>query len=305
MRSRFLIFLSILFVFILVLNGQNSAKGGAGYVGSETCKGCHEDSYRSYTKSIHSKKAILGSPADRDACESCHGPGAQHVERDGGRGVGIFAFGKKISAKDRSSRCLSCHEESKHAAFWDMSKHRSADLSCDNCHTVHSMKEKNLKAQDPELCLTCHLKIKVKTHKQSRHPLKEGRMSCNDCHNPHGSFGLRMVRADTFNELCYKCHSEKRGPYMWQHPPVEENCLNCHVAHGSNHSKLLIRKPPLLCQGCHDFSRHPGTIYTKFETFRGAATSGKNRMFARSCLNCHSDIHGSNGPAARGKAFVR
>jgi len=105
--------------------------------------------------------------------------------------------------------------------------------------------------------------------------------------------------------LCYQCHAEKRGPFMWQHPPVDENCLSCHTPHGSNHAKLLQSKPPLLCQSCHDESRHPGTIYTRFETFQGGATSGKNRMFARACLNCHSAIHGGNAPSLRGQTHVR
>jgi hypothetical protein len=60
---------------------------------------------------------------------------------------------------------------------------------------------------------------------------------------------------------------------------------------------------PQVCRNCHDVSRHPSTPYTRFETFQGRTPT--NRMFARSCLNCHSNIHGSNGPAARGKTFVR
>jgi len=303
--KKVLIFLPFLFAFFLVINVQRNAEGNAGYAGPETCKGCHEDSFNSYTKSIHAKKAISNSPANKEGCESCHGPGAQHAEKGGGKGEAIFTFGKKIDAKEKSSKCLACHEESKKVAFWDMSKHKSARVSCDNCHSVHSSGEKNLKAKEPELCFTCHLDVKVKTNKQSRHPIKEGKIRCNDCHNPHGSFGSKMVKADTFNELCHKCHSEKRGPFMWEHAPVEENCLNCHTAHGSNHSKLLTRKVPQICQSCHDWSRHPGTIYTSFETFQGTAATGKKRMFARSCLNCHSNIHGSNGPSTRGRTFVR
>jgi hypothetical protein len=77
------------------------------------------------------------------------------------------------------------------------------------------------------------------------------------------------------------------------------------VPHGSNHTKPLTSRPPLLCQKCHDAPQHPGNIYTNFETFRGTAASSKNRMFARACLNCHSNIHGSMGPSTRGKHFVR
>jgi hypothetical protein len=46
-------------------------------------------------------------------------------------------------------------------------------------------------------------------------------------------------------------------------------------------------------------------VYTRFETFQGTATSGKNRMFARACMNCHSNIHGSNAPSLRGQTLVR
>jgi DmsE family decaheme c-type cytochrome len=312
MGKRDFILLSGFFIFLLIFGGQTIVKGDTNYVGSETCKGCHEDYYNSYAKSIHAKKAIPGSPVNTGECESCHGPGAEHAEKGGGKGVAIFAFGKKVDAREKASKCLACHGETKDLAFWDMSKHKSADISCDNCHSIHSVavKEKNLKAMEPALCFGCHLNIKVLSNKQSRHPVNEKlvsnqKLTCSSCHNPHGSFGTKMVRADSPNELCYQCHSEKRGPYMWQHPPVEENCLNCHTPHGSNHAKLLTSKVPQLCQSCHDASRHPGTIYTGFETFQGTATSGKNRMFARACLNCHSNIHGSNGPSVRGRVFVR
>jgi predicted CXXCH cytochrome family protein len=89
---------------------------------------------------------------------------------------------------------------------------------------------------------------------------------------------------------------------MWEHPPVEENCLTCHKPHGSNHSKLLNRRPPELCQSCHDWTQHPGSPYTSFDTF---SAGHSNRLVARACLNCHSQIHGSNGPASRGLHFVR
>ncbi|MEW6586492.1 MAG: cytochrome c3 family protein, partial [Nitrospirota bacterium] len=102
---------------------------------------------------------------------------------------------------------------------------------------------------------------------------------------------------------CYSCHAEKRGPYLWVHPPVEEDCLNCHVPHGSNHSKLLIRKPHLLCHSCHDSLGHLGDLHTSFESFKGPNT--RNFFVARSCLNCHTNIHGSNGPAQRGSHFLR
>ncbi len=298
-----LLFFSIS-VFLWVAFPSADVRGSDGIVGVETCKGCHEDRYATYAISTHAKKGIPNSPANKDGCESCHGPGAAHVEKSGEKGVGIFIFSKRIAdARSKSAKCLSCHEEARDMAFWDLAKHKTVGVSCDNCHTVHSGTQKNLKATQPDLCNICHRPIRAQENKQSHHPIREGKMKCTDCHDHHGGFGPKMVKADSMNELCYKCHADKRGPYMWQHPPVEENCLTCHTPHGSNISKLLVSRVPLLCQACHDYTRHPGTIYTKFETFQGASIS--NKMFARACLNCHSSIHGSNAPSLRGKTHVR
>ena len=324
MGKRVLFGSSVFFVFLFILGSQTIVKGEANYVGSETCKGCHEAAFTSYAKSIHAKKAIPGSPINAEGCESCHGPGAQHVEKGGGRGVGIFTFGKKVDPKEKSAKCLGCHEESKTLAFWNMNRHQSAGNACDNCHSVHKGVNKLLVAREPDLCFNCHQAIRAQTNKQSRHPVNEKfvshqKITCSSCHDTMGSFVVepvnssstrigtgtgKMLRADSLNELCYKCHAEKRGPFLWEHPPVEENCLTCHEAHGSNHSKLLSQKAPLLCQDCHT-TGHPSSPLTALSSFTGPATSGKNRFFARSCLNCHTNIHGSNGPGSRGGAFTR
>jgi len=306
--KKLLTFLPVLSIFILLCGvfPRGEVRGSDGIVGAEICKGCHEDHYNSFAKSIHGNKQIANSPVNRDACESCHGPGGAHVEKSGEKGVGILIFSKKFAdAREKSNRCLSCHGDSRDLSFWDLAKHRTVGVSCDNCHTVHSMTRRNLKAPQPELCNICHRAIRSQENKQSHHPIREGRMKCTDCHDHHGSFGPKMLKAESINELCYRCHAEKRGPFMWEHPPVQENCATCHTPHGSNHNKLLNSRVPQLCQSCHDAAQHPGTPYTSFNTFQGSATSGKNRMFAQACLNCHSTIHGSNGPSTRGERHVR
>ncbi|MBF0538369.1 MAG: DmsE family decaheme c-type cytochrome [Nitrospirae bacterium] len=282
-----------------------------GYVGSETCKGCHPTQYETYKKSVHSKTQVKG-PGSKEACETCHGPGAKHVEKGGGRGVEIFTFiGKNVDPKAKQEKCLACHQENKNQVFWSMSMHSQEDVACDTCHNPHSGNDKSLRKAQPDLCFGCHKDIRTMTSKQSHHPIREGKVLCSDCHDPHGEFGPKMIKAETANELCYKCHSEKRGPYMFEHPPVEENCLTCHNPHGSNHSRLLVQKMPTLCQDCHDSgSGHPPTPYTAYGGFGTlsqptASTSEAFRLLARSCLNCHTNIHGSNGPADAGQRFVR
>lgn len=298
---------SVCFVVLgfLIFLYTNNAFSNVSRGDMDACKSCHEDYYKSFINSIHGKKSISGSPINQEGCVVCHTNGAMHVEKGGGKGVEVFTFGKKVDSKEKSSKCLFCHKESKTTAFWDMSKHKSNGVACTDCHLIHSKAEKGLISKEKELCYSCHKDIKMQFNKQSHHPVNEGKMKCSSCHTPHGGFGPKMILADAINELCYNCHADKRGPFMYEHPPVEENCLNCHSVHGSNHNRMLSKKQPLLCQSCHDWSLHPGTPYTSFESFVGAATAGKNRQIGRGCMNCHSNIHGSNGPSTRGLRFVR
>jgi DmsE family decaheme c-type cytochrome len=302
MKKGSFILLFMLAGFSLILVTWNMAIGDSGFVGSEACKDCHEAYYNKFTKSVHGKKAIPGTPINRDGCESCHGPGAQHVEKGGGKGVAIFAFSRKESAGSRSEKCFACHGDMKGMENWNMSMHKTADIACDMCHSPHAAKvEKDLlKEREPSLCFNCHKNIRAKFNKQSHHPIQEQfvarqALKCSSCHNPMGKANIKaMIRADSVNDLCYKCHAEKRGPYAFEHPPVPENCLFCHEIHGSNHAKLLVRKVPFLCQSCHNVEGHPSQPYTNLHSFGGPATSGRNRFFGRGCLNCHGNIHGSS-----------
>jgi DmsE family decaheme c-type cytochrome len=150
-----------------------------------------------------------------------------------------------------------------------------------------------------EQCFTCHKDIRADTWKTSHHPIREGKITCTDCHNPHGSTTAKMLAATSVNDQCYTCHTEKRGPFLWEHPPVRESCLNCHTPHGSNHIKLQRTSVPFLCQQCHSNTRHPGTLYDglRVPTIDNPNLAS-NRLFNRGCPDCHAAIHGSNHPSA-------
>ena len=157
-----------------------------------------------------------------------------------------------------------------------------------------------------ETCYQCHKQQRAEFRKRSHMPLPEGKMSCVDCHNPHGSTTRSLLNADSVNDVCYTCHAEKRGPFLWEHAPVRESCINCHKPHGSNHDKLLVGARPYLCQQCHNLSvGHNGTFYRDGQTAAGALQGGGQspRVIGRTCQNCHSQIHGSNHPA--GARFQR
>jgi DmsE family decaheme c-type cytochrome len=126
----------------------------------------------------------------------------------------------------------------------------------------------------------------------------EGKMSCSDCHNPHGSAGPKLVKRDSINDTCYTCHAEKRGPFVHSHEPVTEDCSNCHNAHGTTVPAMLKARPPLLCQQCH--TPHAQTGDGPIPGQLTSATRSQNSVTiwqGRSCLNCHTQVHGSNNPS--------
>jgi hypothetical protein len=64
---------------------------------------------------------------------------------------------------------------------------------------------------------------------------------------------------------------------------------------------MLVSKPPIFCQRCHVSTRHPSTIY--YAALIGSGATPSVRIYARSCVTCHSAIHGSNHPS--GQRFIR
>jgi len=301
----------------------SSAPAIAQAPGPDVCKNCHAGYVETFEASIHGKKGHPKSPANAGGCAVCHGDGTEHVKAGGGRGVGGIVNpsprNKSMPAEAKSNICLGCHSDNRHLAFWDAGRHRKNDVSCSNCHSTHGGNDSLLRVENPpiqpyvntsqvpqhEVCFTCHRDIRAQVFRPSHHPIQEGKVKCTNCHNPHGALSHAMLLHETVNEQCYSCHADKRGPFIFEHPPVEENCLTCHNPHGSRSARLLREKPPNLCQDCHDAAQHPGTAYDLTEAFPPVGTAPNTRFIARSCLNCHQLIHGSNAPASKGRRFVR
>jgi DmsE family decaheme c-type cytochrome len=282
---------------LLALTAQEKAAAvqEGSYVGIDQCAACHEETVAAFRASIHGQKGF--EQRSSHACETCHGPGKAHVDAGGGKGSMVTP--KTLSKDKQSAMCLTCHERG-NRTDWAGSFHDARGLSCQDCHSIHSpvTEKAQLKEKETDLCFTCHAQKKAQFFRASHHPVREGLMTCSDCHNPHAVQDGRLVDQAAVTEACYRCHTEKRGPFMWEHIPVREDCTSCHEVHGSNHMKMLKVKEPFLCQRCHSDSRHPGTLYDQSQL-----AVDSNRLFGRSCTNCHSTIHGSNHPS--GKTFLR
>ena len=194
----------------------------------------------------------------------------------------------------RNASCQSCHDTGDQM-LWAGSAHEQENLSCDSCHTAHEQQDLVLgKQQSNEVCTDCHARVRSELHLPSRHPIAEGKTACTDCHNPHGGMGHAALREVSVNDNCFSCHADKRGPFLWEHPPAAEDCALCHKPHGSVNEPLLTARGPALCQQCHATAFHPSLPYGSEGLPQGSANQN---LLGKNCLNCHSQIHGSNHPS--------
>jgi len=145
-----------------------------------------------------------------------------------------------------------------------------------------------LKEAAPKLCYTCHLDVRAEFARPFHHRVNEGLIQCADCHNPHGGFlAHQLRRTDGYDEVCYKCHAEKQGPFVYQHEAKIKGCTVCHSPHGSTNQRMLKQNHVnLLCISCHSLNADVGPSATP--SFHDQSTK------YQACTLCHVAIHGSN-----------
>lgn len=264
----------------------------------EPCAACHDEAIETFEASAHG--AYFGDGSQQaNGCKSCHGDGAQHME-SGGEAQEIINPAR-TDDPEGEKLCLSCH--SGHSFDdWAFTGHSAAGVTCTNCHLVHA--ENGNRKSSPELCYDCHSEVRAASYMPSHHPIAEGKITCQDCHGLHGQKSV-FALDDDGRELCFGCHADKEGPFMFEHAPVNEDCSICHTAHGSVADNLLKQAEPALCLSCH-----PMHFHATVEGIEGAFTppqatdrSGvstfdawKPAMLAK-CTQCHAAIHGTDMPS--------
>lgn len=293
-------------------SANQAAQDASGdYVGNETCQACHEDQFKAFSVTEHAKLSRDKSWNGKvQGCEACHGPGRKHSEE--GDPTKIISF-KNKSAKEISETCLGCHAGKEERNNFRRGEHWRNDIGCTDCHSPHATQSiadkpgsityprshtelkpgiatlKMLKASDPQLCMACHTETKHQFNMPFHHKVLEGTMKCSDCHNPHGGFELQQTRLATgADAACIKCHTDKQGPFTFEHAPVKtEGCISCHTPHGSANPRLLLTsRVSQLCLTCHSVAHDVGAVEP------AGPQHNLNAQYAN-CTNCHVKIHGS------------
>jgi predicted CXXCH cytochrome family protein len=298
-----------------------TAPSDSDYVGAETCKTCHEDQYNAYMmEPMRQTITDTSLPLSLRGCEGCHGPGAAHVQDPSGHPEFNFST---APPGEKAAKCLACHQKDQHREVFNTAIHKTMGVSCDECHDPHLVISGNarervepslaqskffrltktgeqnrwldqrlLRKPQPDLCFTCHATIQAAFALPTHHRVPEGLMKCTDCHNPHGTENRTLLTKANW-ETCVGCHTEKRGPWLFEHPSVKvEGCIICHNPHGStNRMMTKAGEVRFLCLSCHANAtgRDPVPPYAANvpHSPQGFQTSGD-------CTRCHAAIHGSN-----------
>ena len=298
------------------------------YVGSQACQICHEDQFKNFSHTAHGRLENLSSWKGRIVgCEACHGPGKAHIELESGdtqpnatasADLKIISF-KNRPSKEASETCLTCHSGKEEHNNFRRGEHWRNDVGCTDCHSPHdpptgkNLAESNtfvsaanaekpgfqtiklLRTSEPQLCLKCHTEQKQQFNQPFHHKVLEGAMRCSDCHNPHGGFETKQTRLATgADAACLKCHSNKQGPFAFEHAPVKtEGCASCHTPHGSSNPRLLRTSTVTqLCLECHSQAHNIGANEIgapETPTFHNLSVSTY-----QNCTSCHVRIHGSH-----------
>jgi len=205
--------------------------------------------------------------------------------------------------------CATCHEKvvkkfklTQHARMQIVAdEKRVPGQGCEGCHGPGSLhvdagggRGKFIvnAGKNAEACFQCHIDKKAEFNLPHHHPLKEGKMTCISCHDPHGEDirkpkGLMMARA---NDTCYQCHRQQARPHVYEHQAMREGCTTCHNVHGSINEKMLVQRDVNLCLKCHaQINNTAGNVMIgtrNHNTFVNQGTCWSS--------GCHEASHGSN-----------
>lgn len=302
--ERKYLLVSSLAALLLIAHGEAPAQEESEYSrrGADSCLRCHDDSSEfpvlDIFRTAHGSVSHPDGPFAGAQCEACHGPSGAHEQamrrREEGPPMPGFGMEADTPAQEQNEVCLTCHTD--HGRMgWMGSIHDEEEVVCSACHSVHAEVDP---MADPiaqqEVCFDCHPRTRMLSLMPSTHPLRFGKMACSDCHDSHNGMNDAQLVETNVNDTCYTCHAEKRGPMLWEHAPVTEDCTLCHDPHGSNHAGMLTQRPPLLCQQCHMPSGHPSLAYDSDSIEDDYAS---RFLLGASCGNCHTQVHGSNHPS--------
>ena len=226
---------------------------------AESCYGCHTVNQRGNDATGSVGHDLVKDSTYYDVqCESCHGPGLEHVEGVGAGNITDRPLAHIGIGPDTSASCAACHNGTHHPYVeeWRQSRHAdqpaTTNVDCFRCHESRG----KLKS----LGVTSNYAERDGTALQPT-------ATCATCHNPHGSpndgnLRLSLSDPDPASNLCMSCHLNRGEPSNSRSTP-----------HGAQAAVLL---------GDAGW-RPPGFTYDTARIYGSHATTANPRL----CAGCH------------------
>lgn len=250
---------------------------------ARACLKCHKQEHLTlWQSSLHARAKVT--------CLNCHdphSPSTAMMAKDVENGkAALDGLTRSIKAAELAASDAAVGSKEKETANAEAAKLKlQADALREKVKAAETVYHRSA---DPYVCYSCHKVQQAQMKMPSHHPVVEGKMKCTECHNPHGGPN-GMLKAESVNESCFKCHAEKAGPFTFEHPPVTENCSTCHSPHGSVNNNLLTQSEPFLCLKCH-----PGPHSRSGALGQPAVIP----YYYTECTDCHNQVHGSDEHSA-------
>ena len=173
------------------------------------------------------------------------------------------------------------------------SVHTKNGVSCISCHSPHHAVDRAnpcWSSLNPSFAITCHLQQKAQFAMPFHHRVEEGLIQCSDCHNVHGSALPKQVRvSSTQDAVCFKCHTDKQGPFVYEHAAVKVERLPI-LPLGSRRAESSHAEAEQRQSALPAVPHHVELQQRARELLR----STTRRRFFQACTLCHEAIHGSN-----------
>lgn len=209
-----------------------------------------------------------------------------------------------------STRCVECHEESKHETVItdDLSHSIHEGLECLDCH-IHKNTlphKENIEFQvGCDGCRTCHedASEQYKGHGRSGIGECEDMPHCSDCHGDHdvlpSAVKLSKTHPANLPQTCGKCHEDlnitKKYEILIDHPiEIYENSVHGKATKGGIYVAAT-------CNDCHSTGGTAHKIYSP-----GNPVSSINHFnIPKTCGKCHNGVENDFWDGIHGKLVKR
>jgi cytochrome b subunit of formate dehydrogenase/DnaJ-class molecular chaperone len=287
------------------------------------CESCHK--IDGFAESVHAKSGVM-------TCKNCHGTHDVQPVKNPASGLA------RTAVADACGKChaaeSTAYKASEHGILLDQMPQSPTCVNCHGAHgvlTVKSVESPLHRNNEPEFCLSCHLKdsavrekvrfsehfmsgYKDSVHGQKRAAGNDNAAICGDCHGVHDVANAQKTTSGisrwNLADTCGKCHAEIsaafkdsiHGQSVAQGSAESPTCTTCHGDHhiySAQDPRSAVSRANIAeqaCANCHNsvtITQKYGIPSDRFASFSDSFHGLASKGGSLEVANCAS-CHGSH-----------